>query len=80
MAEQFDVIVVGSGPSGACAAIDAVRANLKVAVLEREKLPRYKTCGGGITQRTLALLPIDIGPAVEREERPCRPPTSLPPP
>src|SRR2546430_2430014 len=68
-ARLLDLIIVGSGPAGSCAAIEAARSGLDVVVLERARLPRYKTCGGGLTQRALRILPIDPSPVVERELR-----------
>src|SRR5205807_84648 len=66
---MFDVAVVGAGPAGATAALTLARRGLSVALLERDALPRYKTCGGGLVGRALALLP----PEVERVlERRCR--------
>ncbi|PTQ08194.1 dihydrolipoyl dehydrogenase [Sphingomonas oleivorans] len=38
MADQYDVIVLGSGPGGYVAAIRAAQLGLKVAIVEREKL------------------------------------------
>src|SRR5439155_17794815 len=66
---RFDVAVVGSGPAGASAALPLAAAGLRVAVIEKAALPRYKTCGGGVLRRAVCSLPIDISPAVERE---CR--------
>jgi geranylgeranyl reductase family protein len=45
---HYDVIVVGAGPSGSTAAEAAARAGLKVALIEKQRLPRHKTCGGGM--------------------------------
>jgi geranylgeranyl reductase family protein len=42
------VVVVGAGPSGACAAIAARRAGLPVVLLDRATFPRDKACGDGI--------------------------------
>jgi dihydrolipoamide dehydrogenase len=38
MAEQYDLIVLGSGPGGYVAAIRATQLGLKVAIVERERL------------------------------------------
>jgi len=44
----YDLIVIGAGPAGAAAAEAAARAGLKTALLEKQTLPRHKTCGGGM--------------------------------
>ncbi len=41
-------MVVGAGPAGAAAALAAARAGARTVLLEREQLPRYKRCGGGL--------------------------------
>lgn len=45
---NYDVIICGAGPAGGTAAVVAARAGLKVALIEKHKLPRHKTCGGGM--------------------------------
>lgn len=67
MSETFDVAIVGSGPSGAIAAFELSNAGLKVALIEREKLPRYKTCGGGLVFRGRRRLPFAVDNMVEKE-------------
>lgn len=64
-AKDFDVAIVGTGPSGSTAAILLSRAGLRVALFEKAELPRYKTCGGGLLQRTLRALPLDVGRTVQ---------------
>ena len=46
--QRYDLIVCGAGPAGTMAAATAARAGLKVALLEKQVLPRHKTCGGGM--------------------------------
>src|SRR3989449_6354420 len=63
---MFDVAVVGAGPGGPTAALTLARRGLSVALLERDALPRYKTCGGGLVGRALALLPPEVERVLER--------------
>jgi geranylgeranyl reductase family protein len=42
------------------------RVGARTLLLEKEKLPRYKTCAGGINIRAANLLDFDITPVVER--------------
>ncbi|MDP9026536.1 MAG: geranylgeranyl reductase family protein, partial [Actinomycetota bacterium] len=55
--EIWDVIVVGAGPAGSTAARVAAEAGAHVLLIDRAKFPRYKTCGGGITGRSLRAMP-----------------------
>jgi electron transfer flavoprotein-quinone oxidoreductase len=47
-AVDVDVIVVGAGPAGSCAAIVAARAGLDVVLLERGPFPGSKNMYGGV--------------------------------
>jgi geranylgeranyl reductase family protein len=63
--QSQDVIVVGAGPAGATLAYELAKRGIGVLLLEKEKLPRYKCCAGGVTSKTARLLDFDISEAVE---------------
>ncbi len=63
----YDVAVVGCGPAGTAAAHDLAKRGVRVVLVEREELPRYKTCGGGVVFRARSMLDPDITPVIERE-------------
>lgn len=63
---KFDVAIIGAGPAGAMAALALSQANIKTAIFEKYKLPRYKTCGGGLTYRAIKLINFDISSIVEK--------------
>lgn len=66
MPTHFDAVVIGSGPSGTVAALELLDAGWKVALIEKETLPRYKTCGGGLVYRGRRRLPFDVSEIVDR--------------
>jgi geranylgeranyl reductase family protein len=63
--EEFDVIVVGAGPAGSTTAYRLAGAGARVLLVDRERFPRDKPCGGGISARAMSELPIDPHPVVE---------------
>jgi geranylgeranyl reductase family protein len=62
---MYDVIVVGAGPGGATSAYHLARAGLKTLLLEKEEMPRYKPCGGGVTAKVRGILDLDFSATVE---------------
>ncbi len=52
--------MIGAGPAGASAARVAASAGRRVILLERSRLPRYKTCGGGLIERSLRAVPPEV--------------------
>jgi geranylgeranyl reductase family protein len=62
-----DVAVVGAGPAGSSAAIEAARAGAITLILDRAEFPRYKTCGGGLIGPTLRSLPAGLEIPVKQE-------------
>ncbi len=45
---NYDCIIIGAGPSGSATAYHLAKRGHKVLLLEKEALPRYKPCGGGV--------------------------------
>jgi Dehydrogenases (flavoproteins) len=52
MQENYDVVIVGSGPSGAMTARVLVEKGLRVLIVEKKRLPRYKICSGIIFRKS----------------------------
>jgi len=54
MINMYDVIVIGAGPSGSSAAMRLAENGYSTLLLEKEKLPRYKPCGGAISPEVIS--------------------------
>jgi geranylgeranyl reductase family protein len=52
----YDTIIVGAGPSGSTVSTHLARRGYRVLVLEKQRHPRYKVCGGGLSVRVDRLL------------------------
>jgi len=65
MNHDYDVIVVGGGPGGSSAARFCARAGLKTRLIEKERMPRYKPCGGCLSLKTVRFLNFDLSPVIE---------------
>jgi geranylgeranyl reductase family protein len=55
-ASSADVLVIGGGPSGAACAYWLAEAGHEVLLVERKHYPREKTCGDGLTPRSVRQL------------------------
>ena len=64
---RYDALVIGAGPAGSATAIRLARGGASVLLLDRQRFPRDKPCGGGLTGRALLHAPCDVSPVVERE-------------
>lgn len=67
MSAAYDVVIVGAGPAGAAAAYFLGQAGQRVLLLERQRLPRYKPCGGMFSASVAAQFPFSFAPVIERE-------------
>ena len=49
----YDVVIVGGGPSGSACAYWLANAGWNVCLIEKRHFPREKTCGDGLTPRSV---------------------------
>ena len=61
---MYDCIVVGAGPAGGSAAYHLAKQGHSVLVVEKESLPRYKPCGGGVSPQVAQWFDFDFSPAI----------------
>src|SRR5690554_6555797 len=61
---QFDCIIVGGGPAGSTALRELAREGAKVCLFEKNTLPRYKVCGGAVSNRAALYIPFDWSKAM----------------
>jgi len=61
---MYDVIVIGGGPSGSTAARVSARNGLSTLLVEKERFPRYKPCGGGLPERIFDICDCPIPPSL----------------
>lgn len=60
----FDCIVVGAGPAGASAAYHLAKRGRSVLLVEKQSLPRYKPCAGGVSPAVAQWFDFDFSPAI----------------
>jgi geranylgeranyl reductase family protein len=65
---MYDVIVIGGGPAGSSAARKASSLGLKTLLIEKENFPRYKPCGGAVSDVALSYLDFRIPPTIPEKE------------
>ncbi|MBD2690785.1 geranylgeranyl reductase family protein [Anabaena catenula] len=61
---MYDCIIIGAGPAGGTAAYHLAKRGRSVLVLEKESLPRYKPCGGGVSPAIAQWFDFDFSPAI----------------
>lgn len=72
--EKQQVIIVGAGPAGASCAKALHEAGIQTLILEKESLPRHKTCSGVLFGQTQELLQRFFG-TLPPEDVYCEPKT-----
>ncbi len=63
---MYDVIVIGAGPSGCCAAKTLAEKGYNVLIAEKFKLPRYKSCSGQLIKKSIDLVKLYFGEDIPR--------------
>jgi geranylgeranyl reductase family protein len=63
---MIDCVIVGAGPAGATAAYHLAKAGHAVLLLEKQQLPRYKPCGGGVSPQIAQWFDFDLAPAISQ--------------
>jgi geranylgeranyl reductase family protein len=61
---MYDCIIIGAGPAGGSAAYHLAKRGRSVLILEKESLPRYKPCGGGVSPQVAEWFDFDFSPAI----------------
>jgi geranylgeranyl reductase family protein len=62
----YEAVVVGAGPAGSTAARLLAQRGASVLLLDKQRFPRDKPCGGGVTLRAASVQDIDLSPVIER--------------
>ncbi|NOR49250.1 MAG: geranylgeranyl reductase family protein [Methanosarcinaceae archaeon] len=57
---MYDLIIIGGGPCGSAAGRIAGKKGLKTLLIEKEIFPRYKPCGGCLSEHAMSYLDFEI--------------------
>jgi geranylgeranyl reductase family protein len=63
----YDCIVIGAGPAGGATAYHLAKRGRSVLVLDKEVLPRYKPCGGGVPPIIQNWFDFDFSPVISEK-------------
>ena len=65
---MYDLLIVGGGPSGSSAGRLAGQKGLKTLLIEKETFPRYKPCGGALSEQALSCLDFPLPESIRERE------------
>jgi geranylgeranyl reductase family protein len=65
---MFDLIIVGGGPAGTAAGRIAGKMGLKTLLIEKESFPRYKPCGGALSEHAMSFLDFEVPEEIIEKE------------
>ncbi|UCH00759.1 MAG: geranylgeranyl reductase family protein [Deltaproteobacteria bacterium] len=60
----YDVVIIGAGPSGATAAYHCAKSGLDTLFVDKSQFPRYKGCGGGLSEQAMSYLDFPVNDKV----------------
>src|SRR5690348_17238159 len=60
----LDALIIGAGPAGASAAWSLAKDGHRVLLLEKDRLPREKPCGGGVSPQVAEWFDFDFSPVI----------------
>lgn len=63
----YDAIIAGAGPAGSYLGYLLSNAGYNVAIFEKDIFPREKHCAGGISPKSLKILPFDLSEIIEQK-------------
>ena len=67
---NYDVVIIGAGPGGSAAALYAAKKGLKAVLVDKAKFPRDKTCGDGISGKSMRVLKeLGLTSLIEQKEQ-----------
>jgi geranylgeranyl reductase family protein len=65
---MYDVIIVGAGPAGTSSARACAAAGLKTALIDKNRFPRPKPCGGAVSEQALSYLDFTLPSDIKEQE------------
>lgn len=65
---MYDLIIVGGGPAGSACGRKAGQLGLKTLLIEKEQFPRYKACGGALSEQAMSYLDFVLPDSIHEKQ------------